>query len=83
LINFGYNTSENTAHYDCKNTTKEVINIYKKHRHTVDNFISTLIMSLPRKFSENVHSILKNHDYIELLCAVEKDFHQSAPHNML
>ncbi|KIM09045.1 MAG: hypothetical protein KU38_09425 [Sulfurovum sp. FS08-3] len=58
---------------------KEVINIYKKHRLTVDNFISTLITSLPRKFSDNARIILKNHDYIELLYSVDKDFHQSTP----
>ncbi len=46
---------------------KEVINIYKRHRHTVDNFISTLVTSLPRKFTDNARTILKNHDYIELL----------------
>lgn len=58
---------------------KEVINIYKKHRVTVDNFISTLITSLPRKYSDHAKSIFKTHDYIELMYSVDDKFHQSTP----
>jgi len=58
---------------------KEVVNAYKKHRLTVDNYISTLILSLPKKYSDHAKSILKRHSYIELLYSVDGEFKQSTP----
>jgi len=58
---------------------KEVINAYKKHQLTVDNYISTLITSLPRKYGDHAKSILKRHGYIELMYSVDSDFRQSTP----
>jgi len=58
---------------------KEVINIYKKHRLTVDSYISTLITSLPRKYIDHAKSIFKNHDHIELMYSVDREFKQSTP----
>jgi len=58
---------------------KEVINIYKKHRQTVDNYISTLITSLPRPYGKFSDTIFKDHHYIQLMYSVDKDLQQSTP----
>jgi hypothetical protein len=58
---------------------KEVINIYKKHKINVDNFISTVIKSLPKDYVENSNYILKNNSFIQLLYAVDKDYKQISP----
>jgi len=46
---------------------------------TVDNFISTLLASLPKNYVEHSKSIFKTHDYIELMYTVDSTFHQSTP----
>jgi len=58
---------------------KEVINIYKKHRHTVDNYLSTLITSLPQPYAEYSQAIFKDHRYIQLMYSVDENFKQSSP----
>jgi hypothetical protein len=58
---------------------KEVINIYKRHKHTVDNYISTLITSLPRPYGKFADSIFRDHQYIQLMYSVDQDLKQSTP----
>lgn len=58
---------------------KEVINIYKKHKATVDEFIITMIKNLPKNYIENAHEILKNHPNIQLLYAVDNQYKQISP----
>jgi hypothetical protein len=58
---------------------KEVINIYKKHKTTVDDFIITMIKNLPRNYIDNAELILGNHPNIQLIYAVDKDYKQISP----
>jgi len=58
---------------------KEVISIYKKHKNTVDEFIITLVKSLPQDYIQNADKILKENPMIQLLYAVDHDFNQISP----
>ncbi len=58
---------------------KEVINIYKKNQITIENFISALVASLPEDYMESADTILKKHNFIQLMYEVDKDFHQISP----
>ena len=58
---------------------KEVINIYKKNKITIDNFISTLVNSLPSSYLESSESILKKYNFIQLMYEVDNDFKQISP----
>lgn len=58
---------------------KEVINLYKRHKVTVDNFIETLIKSFPKNHLEHSDKILKNHHFIQLIYGVDEEFRQSSP----
>ncbi|NKQ40970.1 MAG: hypothetical protein HF962_05320 [Sulfurovum sp.] len=58
---------------------KEVINIYKKHKVTVDGYINTLIKSLPKDYIDYADSILKSNNYIQLMYAVDENFKQISP----
>lgn len=58
---------------------KEVINIYKKNKITIENFISTLVASLPKDYMESADKILKRYDFIQLMYEVDNDFKQISP----
>lgn len=58
---------------------KEVINLYKRHKITVDGFIETLIKSFPKDYVEYSDTILKNHHFIQLIYRVDEEFRQSSP----
>ncbi len=58
---------------------KEVIAIYKKHKNTVDEFIITLIKSLPQDYIQNADVILRENKMIQLLYAVDHNFNQISP----
>ena len=58
---------------------KEVINIYKKHKNTVDDFIITMIKNLPKNYIDNASSILNDHPNIQLIYSVDKDYKQLSP----
>lgn len=58
---------------------KEVINIYKKNKITIENFISSLVSSLPKDYMENAETILKRYDFIQLMYEVDSDFKQISP----
>lgn len=58
---------------------KQVINLYKKHKITVDNFIETLIKSFPPDYMASSDAILKTHHFIQLIYAVDENFRQITP----
>ena len=58
---------------------KEVINLYKKHKKTVDNFIRTAIKNAPQDYIENADAILKKYTFIQLIYSVDKNYHQVSP----
>lgn len=58
---------------------KEVINLYKKHRKTVDNFIRTTIKNAPQDYIENADIILKKHTFLQLIYSVDENYHQVSP----
>jgi len=58
---------------------KEIINIYRKSKISVDAFITTLLSSLPKDYIDNADTILKNNEYIQLIYAVNDDFKQISP----
>lgn len=58
---------------------KQVINIYKKHKANVDNFIITLIKSLPKDYMEHTDAVFKNNPFLELIYAVDSEYQQITP----
>ncbi len=58
---------------------KDVINLFKKHKITINNFVSTVISSLPRDYIDNADSILKYNPYIQLMYSVDDKFKQTSP----
>ncbi len=58
---------------------KQVINIYKKHKVTVDNYLNSLIKGYQKDPVLNASYILKQHNYIQLIYAVDEDFKQISP----
>ena len=58
---------------------REVINIYKKHKINVDNFISIVIKTLPDDYIKNSKYILEKNRYIQLLYSVDENYKQSSP----
>lgn len=58
---------------------KDVINLFKKHKFTVDNFVATLIKSLPKNYIDHADTILKENSYIQLMYAVNNKFRQISP----
>lgn len=57
---------------------KEVINLYKKHKLTVDNFVENLIKSFPIDYISHSDTILKSHHFIQLIYSVDGDFKQKS-----
>ena len=58
---------------------KEVINIYKNNKITIENFISAVVASLPSNFLESSDNVLKRYSFIQLMYEVDKDFIQTSP----
>ena len=58
---------------------KEVINLYKRHKVTVDNFVETLIKSFPSDYIRYADRILKQHHFIQLIYGVDESFVQVTP----
>ncbi len=58
---------------------KTVINIYRHHKLSVDNFISSLMRSIPQDYIANADSILRQHRYIQLIYGVNESYHQETP----
>ena len=58
---------------------KQVINLYKKHKITVDGYIENLIKSFPKDYLANADSILKTYHFIQLIYGVDENFRQQTP----
>ena len=58
---------------------REVINIYRKHKISVDSFVKSLINSLPKDYIGEAPSILKQYRYIQLIYGVDEEFKQKTP----
>jgi hypothetical protein len=58
---------------------KEVVNIYKKNKTNIDEFIITLIKNLPRDYIENADRILKDNKIIQILYSVDENYMQISP----
>lgn len=58
---------------------REVINIYRKHKISVDSFIKSLINSLPKNYIDEASDILKQYRYVQLIYGVDKNFKQQTP----
>lgn len=58
---------------------KEVIQLYKKHKATVDNFVITLLKSLPQDYTQHADKILKNNTFIQLIYSVDASYKQISP----
>lgn len=58
---------------------KVVINLYKKHKSTVDNYILTAIKNSPQDYIENAETILRKNHFFQLIYSVDEDFHQVSP----
>jgi|GEM_PF-293696 len=58
---------------------REVINIYKKHKINVDNFIGIVIKTLPKDYIKKSKYILNNNRYIQLMYSVDENYKQSSP----
>ena len=58
---------------------KAVINLYKKHKISVDNYIQTLIKSFPQDYIANSEKILKTYHFIQLIYGVDSEYKQLTP----
>jgi len=58
---------------------KQVINIYRKHKTTVDIYLKNLVTNIKEDPLKTSKSILHNNKYIQLIYTVSKDFKQTSP----
>jgi len=58
---------------------KTVINIYRHHKLSVDNFIASLIQSIPQDYVSNATSIFARYRYIQLMYGVNESYKQETP----
>jgi len=58
---------------------KVVINLYKKHKSTVDNYIINTIKNAPQDYIVNADKILKQHTFLQLIYSVDENYHQVSP----
>jgi hypothetical protein len=58
---------------------KQVINIYKRHKSTVDKYLKNMISNFKSDPIEISDKILIENKYIQLIYAVDKDFIQTSP----
>lgn len=58
---------------------KVVINLYKKHKATIDNYILTAIKNAPQDYIENADTILRKHHFMQLVYSVDEQYHQTSP----
>ncbi|QOY51910.1 hypothetical protein [Candidatus Sulfurimonas baltica] len=58
---------------------KQVINVYKKHKDTVDKYIKHLVKNIKKDIIEDSKEILNQYKYIQLIYSVDADFKQKSP----
>jgi len=58
---------------------KEIINIYKNNKITIENYIHTLISSMPKDFIKSADKIFKKYNFVQLIYEVDKNYKQTSP----
>jgi len=58
---------------------KEIINIYKSNRVTIENYIHAIIASMPEDYMDSADKILKKYNFIQLMYEVDKEYRQTSP----
>lgn len=58
---------------------KQVINIYRKHKETVDIYLKNLVTNIKDNPLKSSKVILGNHKYVQLIYTVSEDFKQTSP----
>lgn len=58
---------------------KTVINIYRHHKISVNNFVASVIQSIPQDYVANSTSIFHQYRYIQLLYGVDESYKQATP----
>lgn len=58
---------------------KVVINLYKRHKATVDNYIVTALKNAPKDYIEHADQILKKYTFFQLLYSVDEEYRQISP----
>lgn len=57
---------------------KQAINIYKKHKITVNNYLRNMISNIKQDPINNAPMVLKNNQYLELMYSVNEDYTQKS-----
>ncbi|MEA3492238.1 MAG: hypothetical protein U9R27_10095 [Campylobacterota bacterium] len=58
---------------------KEIINIYKTNKTTIEEYISTVLLGLPKNTVESADSVLKKYSFMQLMYEVDKEYKQISP----
>ncbi len=58
---------------------KQIINIYKKHRSTIDSYLQNFVNNHQKDSIANSKDILKQHKYVQLIYGVDENFRQLTP----
>ena len=58
---------------------KEVINIYKNNKLTIENYIHAMIADMPPDYIKSADRILKKYSFIQLIYEVDKEYRQISP----
>jgi len=58
---------------------KEIINIYKQNKMTIENYIHSIFATIPEDSIDSADDILKKHNFIQLMYEVDKDYKQTSP----
>ena len=58
---------------------KEIINIFKANKSAVEDYVSTVLLGIPKNAVESADSILKKYNFIQLMYEVDKEYKQISP----
>ena len=58
---------------------REIINIYKKNKMTIESYIHSIIATMPKDSFDVADEILKKYNFIQLMYEVDKDYKQISP----
>lgn len=58
---------------------REIINIYKKNKMTIESYIHSIIATMPKDSIDVADEILKKYNFIQLMYEVDKDYKQISP----
>jgi len=58
---------------------KQVVNVYRRHKQTVDMYLKNLITNIKEDPLETSKSILSNNKHVQLIYAVDKELKQISP----